>query len=313
MKFKSVEHVKTELQKADYICSKTIATVVFLAQATQKPVLVEGPAGVGKTELSKAVAKSLDRQLIRLQCYEGLDEAKALYEWEYAKQLLYTQMVKGKIDDVITGATTLSEAVDRIASQEDAFFSERFIQPRPLLQAIGADQPVVLLVDEVDKSDPEFEAFLLEVLSDFQISIPELGTRKATNIPFVFLTSNDSRDMSDALKRRCIHLYIDYPERDLELEIVKLKIPAIKDQLAEQLVDAIRKIRSLDLKKKPCISETLDWAQSLIALQVEDLDPEVVRDTLNVICKYRADVAQVSEKLEKVLEMPKMSKRHYNG
>ncbi len=301
MKFKSVEHVKTKLQKADYICSKTIATVVFLAQATQKPVLVEGPAGVGKTELSKAVARSLDRKLIRLQCYEGLDETKALYEWEYAKQLLYTQMVKDKINDVITGANSLSDAVDRIASQEDAFFSERFIQPRPLLQAISATRPVVLLVDEVDKSDPEFEAFLLEVLSDYQVSIPELGTRKATNIPFVFLTSNDSRDMSDALKRRCIHLYIDYPERDLELEVVKLKIPDIKNQLAEQLVDTIRKIRDLDLKKKPCISETLDWAQSLIALQVEDLTPEVLTDTLNVICKYRTDVGQVAEKMEKII------------
>ena len=302
MEFKSVEHVKAELEKADYICSRTVATVVFLAQATHKPVLVEGPAGVGKTELSKAVARSLDRQLIRLQCYEGLDETKALYEWEYAKQLLYTQMVKEKIDDVITGANSLAEAVDRIASQEDAFFSERFIQPRPLLQAIGSAKPVVLLIDEVDKSDPEFEAFLLEVLSDFQVSIPELGTRKAVNIPFVFLTSNDSRDMSDALKRRCIHLYIDYPERGLELEIVKLKIPQIKDRLAEQLVDTIRKIRDLDLKKKPCISETLDWAHSLIALQVEDLTPAVLTDTLNVICKYRADVGQVVEKMGKIIK-----------
>ena len=298
--FENIGDVNTRLGQQQYIASEEISTVVYLAQATQKPVLVEGPAGVGKTELSKAVARSLDRQLIRLQCYEGLDETKALYEWEYAKQLLYTQMVKDKIDDVIAGANSLSDAIDRIASQEDAFFSERFIQPRPLLQAIGSAQPVVLLIDEVDKSDPEFEAFLLEVLSDFQVSIPELGTRKACNIPFVFLTSNDSRDMSDALKRRCIHLYIDYPERALELEIVKLKIPRIKDQLARELIDTIRNIRRLDLKKKPCISETLDWAQSLIALQVEELSPEIVTSTLNVICKYKADVDQVIEKMEKV-------------
>jgi len=300
-KFKDVDHVAALLETADYICSKTIATVVFLAQATQKPVLVEGPAGVGKTELSKAVARSLDRKLIRLQCYEGLDEAKALYEWEYAKQLLYTQMVKEKIDEVVSGANNLPEAVDRIAAQEDAFFSERFIQPRPLLQAISSEQPVVLLVDEVDKSDPEFEAFLLEVLSDFQVSIPELGTRTARNIPFVFLTSNDSRDMSDALKRRCIHLYIDYPDRNLEMRIVRLKIPRIRERLAGQLIDAIHRMRDLDLKKKPCVSETLDWAQSLISLQIEDLTPDTVRDTLNVILKYQADVDQVRDKLDQLI------------
>jgi MoxR-like ATPase len=247
------------------------------------------------------VARSLNRKLIRLQCYEGLDESKALYEWEYAKQLLYTQMVKEKIEDVVSGAHNLPEAVDRIAAQEDAFFSERFIQPRPLLQAISSEQPVVLLVDEVDKSDPEFEAFLLEVLSDFQVSIPELGTRTARNIPFVFLTSNDSRDMSDALKRRCIHLYIDYPDRGLEMRIVRLKIPRIKDRLAAQLIDAIHKMRDLDLKKKPCVSETLDWAQALIALQIEELSPQVIRDTLNVILKYQADADLVGEKLDQII------------
>jgi len=299
--FKDIDEVNERLRKAEYISSKEIATVVYLAEATQKPVLVEGPAGVGKTELAKAVAKTLGREMIRLQCYEGLDETKALYEWEYAKQLLYTQMVKEKINDIVSGTHTLQDAVDKIASQEDAFFSERFIQPRPLLQAISSEEPVVLLIDEVDKSDPEFEAFLLEILSDFQVSIPELGTKKAVNIPFVVLTSNNYRDMSDALKRRCIHLYIDYPARDLELEIVKLKVPGINDDLANQLVGAIRQIRDLDLKKKPCISETLDWAQSLITLQVDDLSTDVVADTLNVICKYRKDVDLVKESLDKIL------------
>ncbi len=301
MRFDSVQNSRTLLEAAGYICTREIATVIFLAASTRKPVLVEGPAGVGKTELAKAVSRSLGREMIRLQCYEGLDEAKALYEWEYAKQLLYTQMVKDKVADVVDRAGSLTEAVERIAGQEDAFFSERFMLPRPLLRAIRSTAPVVLLVDEVDKSDPEFEAFLLEILSDYQVTIPELGTVTAAHIPFVVLTSNSYRDMSDALKRRCIHLYIDYPDRDTELAIVRKKVPGIAEGLAGQMVDAMARIRELDLKKRPSISETLDWARALIALQVDTLSPEIVADTLNVICKHREDARQVREQVRQVV------------
>src|SRR5689334_7560776 len=229
----------------------------------QKPVLVEGPAGVGKTELGRAMATALGRQLVRLQCYEGLDEAKALYEWEYAKQLLYTQLLKDKIGESLQGAATIQDAADRIASSDAVFFSERFLLPRPILRAITSDQPALLLVDEIDKADPEFEAFLLEVLADNAVTIPELGTFRARHVPRVVLTSNNARELSDALKRRCLHLYIDFPSRERELKIVRARLPGISEALATQVVDAIHKIRSLDLKKSPSISETLDWAQSL--------------------------------------------------
>ncbi len=302
MEFKSVLDVQERLEKVKYISSKEISTVIYLAQETKKPILVEGPAGVGKTELAKSIAKCLNRELIRMQCYEGLDESKALYEWEYAKQLLYTQMVKEKINDIVSESSTLAGAIDQIAEHEDAFFSEKFIQTRPLLQAISSEEPVVLLVDEVDKSDPEFEAFLLELLSDFQVTIPEIGTIEAKTHPVVFLTSNNYRDLSDALKRRCLHLYIDYPAIETEMDIVRLKLPEIDTALLEKLVRMVAKIRDLDLKKQPCISETLDWGRSLVALQIEDLSAETVAETLNTICKHKSDYAVVKKNILKIVK-----------
>jgi MoxR-like ATPase len=300
--FTSIEDVREKLGGQEYISNRDIATVIYLAAKLEKPVLVEGPAGVGKTDLGRVIAAALGREFIRLQCYEGLDEAKALYEWEYAKQLLYTQILKDVMAAELEGAKNLAEAVDRVASQDEVFFSQKFIVPRPLLKAILSEEPAVLLIDEVDKSDPEFEAFLLEILSDFQVSIPELETLKAKHIPLVILTSNNARELSDALKRRCLHLFIDFPEWEQELEIVRLKVPGISERLAEQVVKAVQRIRKLDLKKLPGISETLDWARALVVLNAETLDAETVRDTMNLVLKYEKDIQKARENLREIVE-----------
>ena len=299
--FQSIDDVQQRLGAQGYICGKNIATVVYLAARLEKPVLVEGPAGVGKTELAKVVAAATGRPLIRLQCYEGLDEAKALYEWEYSKQLLYTQILKEKFSEVLVGARGLREAAERIGAEDNVFFSERFIVPRPLLRAITSKEPTLLLIDEVDKSDPEFEAFLLEVLSDFQVSVPEIGTFTAAHRPLVFLTSNDAREMTDALKRRCLHLFIDYPTEEEELRILEVRLPGMERRLAEELVGVMQRLRKLDLKKTPSISETLDWARALLALNATQLEEGLVRDTLNVILKYEGDIKKAQSELGRLI------------
>ena len=288
----AVADIRARLNALGYICTQEIATALFLAQRLEKPLLIEGPPGVGKTELAKAAAALTDRPLIRLQCYEGLDESKALYEWKYGKQLLYTQVLKEKLGDLLQGTQNLKESLARLHEFDDTFFSEEFLEPRPLLKALWAKGGAVLLIDEIDKADDEFEAFLLEILSDYQISVPELGVVTAHTTPMVFLTSNNKRELGDALKRRCLHLHIPFPDMALEQAIVKARAPDVAPRLRAQLVSFVQGLRTLDLKKSPAVSETIDWARALVLLNAQELDAPLVRSTLKVLLKYQDDIAE---------------------
>lgn len=289
------QKVKELLRTGGYIADEAIATAVFLALRMEKPILIEGPPGVGKTGLAKTLSQVLDLPLVRLQCYEGIDEGKALYDWEYGKQLLYTQMLRTQLDNRLCAATDLRDAVEQLASEESLFFSRNFLVQRPILRSFLSEKRSVLLIDEIDRSDDEFEALLLECLSDFQVSIPELGVLEAVNKPLAILTSNGARMISDALRRRCLYLYIDYPEMEREVRIVRARFPDLCDELAEQMVGFLRKARELNLRKPPSVSETLDWAEVLSILHVTRLTPEVVANTVGVISKHQADLKQVIE------------------
>lgn len=300
----SVEALIEGLAGVGYIASRRIATALYMSVALQKPILVEGEAGVGKTELALSTATLLGLPLIRMQCYEGLDESKALYEWKYGKQLLYTQILKDRMGVALADAPDMESAMDRLHGMGDMFFSEPFLEPRPLMKALREDDGCVLLIDEIDKSDEAFEAFLLEVLSAYQVSIPEIGVMKAKTPPIVFLTSNNVRDLGDALKRRCLHLHIPLPEASLEERIVASRVPDIEATLTRELVAFVQSLRTLDLRKSPSISETVDWARALILLHAESLQPELVRDTLNVILKFEQDIAAVEPQIVELIRKP---------
>jgi MoxR-like ATPase len=287
-RFDSVPDVREGLKKVDYLSDEGIAGVVYLADRLGKPILVEGPAGTGKTQLAKSVAEMMGARMIRLQCYEGLDESKALYEWNYKKQLLRIQAA-GKGDD------SGSDEWDELSGD---IFSDEFLLTRPLLEAITADDPVVLLIDEVDRVEVETEALLLEILSDYTVSIPELGTIEAKQIPMVFLTSNNTRELSEALKRRCLYLHVDYPDLEREKEIVLTKVPDMTESLADQVARIVRSIRNLELKKSPSVSETLDWARTLLLLGVNQIDAETARSTINILLKYQSDITKALRELE---------------
>ena len=288
--FASIDAVREALAGEGYIADERLATTVFLQTRLDKPLLIEGPAGVGKTELAKAMAGATGRRLLRLQCYEGQDETKALYEWDYGKQLLYTQILREKIGQLVADAVDLNDAVDRIGAQESVFFSDRFLASRPLLEAVRSEEPVVLLIDEIDRADEALEAVLLELLGEYQVSVPEIGTFTAIHAPYVILTSNNTRDLAAALKRRCLHLFLDYPAADRELEIVRSKNTGLSDALAAQLVDVVRGLRELELRKAPSISETIDWARTLAVLGVDELSAQILSDTISVVIKYDKDV-----------------------
>lgn len=298
----SIDSLLNALIEAQYICDQRIATALFLAIQMQKPILVEGPPGVGKTELAKASAQLLERPLIRLQCYEGLDESKALYEWKYGKQLLYTQVLKDQLGNLLDDASSLEESVQKLDEFGDLFFSPQFLEPRPLLKALQHEKGSVLLIDEVDKSDHEFEAFLLEMLSDYQVSIPEIGTLSAVTVPLVILTSNHTRELSEPLRRRCLHLQIPLPSAELEGQIIQTRIPEIPPVLKEQVVAFLEKLRGMNLSKQPAVSESLDWARALLLLQAQSLDLDVMQNTLNVLLKQEEDIQNVTMDLDKVLE-----------
>jgi MoxR-like ATPase len=297
----SVDALIEGLSGVGYIASRRIATALYMAVNLQKPILVEGSAGVGKTELALSTARLLAQPLIRMQCYEGLDESKALYEWKYGKQLLYTQILKDRMGEALSDAPSMDAAMDRLHGMGDLFFSEPFLEPRPLMQALRQDDGCVLLIDEIDKSDEAFEAFLLEVLSAYQVSVPELGVIRAKTPPLVFLTSNNVRDLGDALKRRCLHLHIPLPEAALEERIVASRVPGIEATLTKELVAFVQSLRTLDLRKAPSISETVDWARALILLHADSLDPSMVRDTLNVILKFEQDILAVEPQIVELL------------
>ncbi len=298
----SIEAVTAALAGVGYIASRQVATALYLAHHLRKPVLIEGPAGVGKTDLAVSAARCLGHALLRLQCYEGLDESRALYEWKYGKQLLYTQILKEKIGQLVDSADSLPSAFAKLAGFQDLFFSRDFLQPRPLLQAMEQPGGSVLLIDEVDKSEESFEALLLEVLADYQITIPEIGTIRAQVPPLVILTSNNSRELGDAIKRRCLHLHIGFPEPDFEHSVLRARVPGIAEQLRLQLVAFVQSLRQQNIRKPPSIAETLDWARTLLLLHAQALDETLVHDTLNVLLKRESDIQQVRPQLAKLTQ-----------